>query len=478
MKKAFSLDYSIERDTERLAAVEKILDSLDTPPSSKDLELMGSYILYGVDENGLNAVKRGEVLDNNKRYKTYVKRADRNESLEEFIESPQGQQVELQPFEYRNTNRTTNPRQQIRKPKYDKEGNLVDPGDSDIPTMQDLWDAIAHVEKTVRVNEGKEPYSDDVSLLRSDYDLYKLKHALVDMRRQQYYLKDMFKPTLHFVAIVPPRPQLWSWDEDSAYWVSQEEWQYKVEHTYLSSTSRNLEDYETRTLPDGTLQVRWVIMHHDFDWENVDHVKILMKRYSDIYMQVYDKPDSWARAMLFDFDRYFDMCEFSPEVEYIVTRYIDRAKTEDIVEEVKEKFGITYNNTHLYNITEFQVPRAMVTAAARYRQMLTFKGDDLKQCHACHRSLPRTNLFFSVNRGRKDNLNSICKECEKMRRIRKGAQTPYDRRRKDTKMSKVPARAGYRMFPDYPKYFFSGSQVSNLHVVFGEDGEAGFVKRC
>jgi hypothetical protein len=56
MKRKYSLDYSIDRDIDRVQAVKDILDTLDTEPSALELEQMGSYILYGKDENGLNAV--------------------------------------------------------------------------------------------------------------------------------------------------------------------------------------------------------------------------------------------------------------------------------------------------------------------------------------------------------------------------------------------------------------------------------------
>ena len=57
MKKAYSLDYeNIKTDKDRLAAVIDILDTLDKTPSPTDLEQMGTYILCGKDENGLNAV--------------------------------------------------------------------------------------------------------------------------------------------------------------------------------------------------------------------------------------------------------------------------------------------------------------------------------------------------------------------------------------------------------------------------------------
>ena len=51
------IDYeNIKTDKDRLAAVIDILDTLDKTPSPTDLEQMGTYILCGKDENGLNAV--------------------------------------------------------------------------------------------------------------------------------------------------------------------------------------------------------------------------------------------------------------------------------------------------------------------------------------------------------------------------------------------------------------------------------------
>ena len=58
MKKKYSLDYGIERDIDRLHAVEDILDTLPENPTNTELEQMASYILYGKDENGQNAVQR------------------------------------------------------------------------------------------------------------------------------------------------------------------------------------------------------------------------------------------------------------------------------------------------------------------------------------------------------------------------------------------------------------------------------------
>ncbi len=55
------LDYSIERDIDRVEYIRKLLDEMDVAPTETELEKMGNYILYGKDEEGKNSEQRKEV---------------------------------------------------------------------------------------------------------------------------------------------------------------------------------------------------------------------------------------------------------------------------------------------------------------------------------------------------------------------------------------------------------------------------------
>jgi len=57
-------------------------------PSATELEQMASYILYGKDENGQNAIQRNECTDKNKKYKSYKTKDDKVQSLDEMMEVP------------------------------------------------------------------------------------------------------------------------------------------------------------------------------------------------------------------------------------------------------------------------------------------------------------------------------------------------------------------------------------------------------
>ena len=318
MKKPYSLDYSIERDTDRVAAIYEILDRLNTIPSATELEQMGNYILYGKDEDGKNAVQRDEVTDSNKRYGSFKTMDDKLLSLDEILENPMADQQALEqrhkPSVYKK------PKPVINKPKYDKKtGALIDAGDSDIPYMKELWDSIERMEHTVAVNEGKLPPDESTPLLRDDYRLYQLKHWLIDLRRHQYYLKDVFKPELHFPGIDHPKQQFIDWTSDAAYWMPRAQWEKRVNESLLHSISKDIKDYETRQNPyTGEEEVKWVVRQHTFDWENPEHIKALINWYEPLYDQLEEKIDTYGRTLIWDFERYRNMTNLSEVRNYIL----------------------------------------------------------------------------------------------------------------------------------------------------------------
>ena len=284
MKKPYSLDHSIERDIDRLKAVEEILDTVNTTLPWSDIEQLASYILYGKDENGKNAFQRGECDDREqKRYKTFKTIDEKVQSLDELLEIAESNELNMMDMEkryvYVKKNRT------VKMPKHDKNGNEIDPGDGDIPGMRELWDAIAHIEHTVAANEGTIDFNEDDTIITDSYRLWQLKHQLVDMRRHQYYLLESYKPLLHFIAPIRNITPTYTFDSDSYYWISLNEWKEKTSNSYMPYISKKLEDYETRINEDtGEEEVKWVVKRQFFNWEDPWHIKCLIANYSNIYI--------------------------------------------------------------------------------------------------------------------------------------------------------------------------------------------------
>lgn len=437
MRKPYSLDFNLETDKERLALICETLDTLTSTPSPADLELMASYILYGKDENGQNAIQRRECIEVNKRYGTFKRRDETNESLEKVLDNPMTDQATIKPVNERYIYiRKVEP---IHKPRYSKTtGKLVDPGYLLVPGMIELWESIDRIAHTVAVNDGL--VEDPTTEILTPYRLMQLRHQLIDLRKHQYYLRDSFYPTIHPLKLVPPKPQTYNWDQDNAYWVSIEEWERKLNNSYLTSISRDIRDYPTR-IRNGRIEVRWHVRAHHFDWENPLHIRCLMSFYSAIAQQLQEKLYADGRYLIMDLDRYATLAHLSPVRQYIMDRYIDKADPVDVSAELREKFDVDYSATHVAHIGAAEIPTEIAKVARKLRLIMECPPTSKKRCSVCHCWLPRSDVFFTRHARHKDGFSSACKECERARRMNKtrgGKEIDY--RYKDTQMRQMQGR--------------------------------------
>ena len=433
MKKPYTLDYSIDRDVDRLAAVQDILDKLDKNPSPTELEQMGSYILYGKDENGKNAYQRGEML-RDARYNSYRTKDDSVLSLDAILDNPLVDQQEFRDVRVRDP--YIQPRTTITRPKYDKKtGELLDAGDSDIPGMKELWECIDRNEHWIAVLEGRVTASGGEMIFSNPYRLYKLKHALIDIRRHQYYLKDSYKPTIRFLAADHPKRQYIDWSSDSYYWISREEWERRVSTSYFP-LSKNISDYEQN---EEETMVKWVVRRHTFDWENIWHIRALIPLLSNLRDLLWDKLWTEGHALLMDFERYRALCRFSEVRNYIIDLRAEHYSCGEIREALQLKYGILYSENHISSILYDEIPKQFVRVATKCRLIAETPQEDCLCCRGCGKTLPKNPMFFSINRNRKIGYSPFCKECEKIRRVMKGAQQQNDGRNKETKVLAMQA---------------------------------------
>lgn len=426
MKKPYTLDYSIERDTDRLKAVEDILDKLDKNPSPTELEQMGSYILYGKDENGKNAYQRGEMI-RDARYNSYKTKEDKNVSLDAILENPLSDQQQFREMGTRDPYLL--PRRVPRRPKYDKKTNtVIDEGDSDIPGMQELWDCIDRNEHWIAVLEGKIQAQPEDLLFDNPYRLYKLKHSLIDLRRHQYYLLDAYKPCIHFLAADHPKRQYIDWNSDSYYWISREEWERRVNSTFFP-VSKNIEDYEVRN--EGK-EVKWMVRQHTFNWEDPNHIYALICNYQSLYNLLWDKLGTDGHTLLMDFQRYRQLTNFSELRNFILQMKLEQYSQAEIKFAVQKKYGLKFGISHLYTVISKEIPEAIAQTVIKDRMLRQTPKTQCQKCRDCGRWLPKNNYFYVTNNNRASGFSARCKECERQARIAKGEQGQYDRRKKET----------------------------------------------
>lgn len=436
MRKKYSLDFTIERDCDRLRAVQDILDSLPTDPSQTELEQMASYILYGKDEEGKNSIQRNETIDKDKRYKSYKTKDDKVESLDEIMEVPGFDEQQIRSAYKRDS--YVMPKPCIRKPKYDKKtGEMIDPGDSDVPGMVEQWEIIDRWQRMLDIAQGRIAPNENDTIVSDPYRVYQLKHNLIDIRKHQYYLKDSAKPTLHFQSLDHPKPQFYDWSGDAFYWITLDQWKDKIAHAYTTRISSNLADYEQRGKGDN-LEIKWVVCEHTFDWENPKHIRALLNHYHTLYEALRDKLNTYGRTLIWDLDRYISMCGFSELRLFLIDLRKQGMQYDDILEEMRAKFAIEYSPNYLVSIVNTEIPNKIARVAKMHRIDCETPANQRKQCIHCGRYLPKDPLFFSRNNAHKDCLSNTCKECDRLSRVKRGVvNKDGDLRKKDPTLPKM-----------------------------------------
>lgn len=510
----YSLDYSLTYQKDRLRFIEELLPQFEDNrliPTPLELEQFASYILYGKDEKLLSLFDRKILYPEHRRFASYKNNADKVVSLEGLTEIVAFDERELQPLMQggtRNHYKKINPT--IQRPIYDEAGNEIDPGDGDIPGMRELWDSIDHYTYLIKLHTDKNvPYDvtqdPGISNPLSEYSIYKMRHMVINLRRNQYYLKDGYKPTLHFIHLVQPQPQQINWASNAGYYEEEEPKATKQastapalsDQTIFNRTAAKVtldnpetvspfastitivkeEISETTAIPilgdpkkidkqselsntfnnrafsaaqfsnnyihfdeppaeeviNGAKYKRIEPFQHTIDYENPEHIIAIIRLYSDLMMQLWDRPDSYGRALLFDFERYVDMACLSPLRTKILVYAIDKKPTETIVELIHQEFGIEYNKLHLIKIINHEIPNAISIAAKKHRLLCEMNATNAKfakVCRTCGRPLPRDPLFYCVNKAKRDGFNIHCKECEKVKRLATKGEDKNDHRYK------------------------------------------------
>ena len=63
-------------------------------------------------------------------------------------------------------------------------------------------------------------------------------------------------------------------------------------------------------------------------------MRAFMTYYSALYEQLKTKLDTYGRVLLWDFDRYRELCEFTPIRNFLIDCKIARMSYQEMVEEV------------------------------------------------------------------------------------------------------------------------------------------------
>ena len=397
----FNLDFNLVTSSERRDFIRSKDLSKLTP---KEIELCSNYILYGKDEDKdlTSIVDRKEVQIKTK-FQSYSKTEP--VSLDALLESPTFNESLLR--------RTSTVYKKV-KPKIDREKV------KDIPGMKELWKEIDRVQRIIDINTGKVEMPEDYQPL-SQKTIYYLKHNLIEMRRDQYLLKDSALPTL-------PPPQ-----NKATYYGSIQDAQmnYPVyprgimrcenDKDFCEPRSNKGKEVKVKNIEEEILQ-RQINNKPYFSFLDKNHIYQLILNYWEIKAAIENIPDSPLHGLLWTLDFYIEKANLSEQQLLIVRDKKFRLPNKEISKNLEKELNITHQENYISTIWNKITGLIADAAELNYDEWINRNYDkSWKVCNCCHKELLRDPRNFVKKSKSTDGLTGRCKRCDKeIRQKKKG----------------------------------------------------------
>jgi hypothetical protein len=372
------LDYTLTTAQARLELVQKIIDNnmdditngfltgavkgvasplSDSSYSGKQLDFLGSYILFADDQK--KTTKGNKTIELHGRKDSFTRKA--NLSLDALLEDPLTDESNLH---------------ELKKTIYLKPKPTISRiKDADIPTMQSLWEIIDHYQHLYDVARGK--VIDDTVPAQTSLEQYRLRHFLIELRKEQYYLKEIFKP-IHFMGTT-------------------------LHPSHWDAFDKRLDN---------------------FDYENPLHIYAILNDYAYYKQQAWEDLVGDIKFIIMDIEDIIDGMDWDPIHHYVLIRKIDKATNDQIAHEIQLKFGIKYNVNYISTMWKNNICAEIATRAQLKREWQEKSSipEAWKKCSMCGGKKLRDHRFFVKKMDSKDGLSARCKSCDKKKRQQKQHQ--------------------------------------------------------
>ena len=339
------LDYTLESPEERKQLVEKILEECPNP-TSQYLETLADYLVLCMEKQ---EKKERKLLTEN-RMATVNKRETSFEGLVSQLENGEDGIYGM----------ISNDKNQIFQPKV-----MITKKDvEEIPGLAQLREAIKMWEQKLKTASGR--------------DAFIIKTAIIELRKDQYVLRDAYRK-----PIIPKNIT-------------------RSRH-FIPLESDFCFDDEGYVIPEGVslcdpkvvsaILCNYSLMKQESWGEFEKDLWYLMQEFDEV-----------ADAALKDYPLYDRICEYK----------VDGLQNIDIQEKIQMEFGIKHSVEYISSLWRNKIPK-LIASEAEDRLLSWYFLNEMKgkykKCSRCGEIKLAHNKYFSKNKTSRDGFYSICKNC-------------------------------------------------------------------
>ena len=440
MANRLHLDFSITGTNERKDFVDEYVqrpEFIRAPLTEDELETIANYILWGKDSDGTSLVQKGDISIET-RNKTWQR--DDTESLDAMMESPTFNEASLR--------RPTEARTRIPREVFSREEALAQCPSHMRPVFEELFAHIDRLEMCIHFYEfahGKRKEEPRASLLKkftpaqieaaqklastwNQYKYLKQRHLIVELRREQFTLRDSYieKHLRH----TPPEPDLDPVSLDFGAEIPVfplglvgEPFSNLV---FKPETELNPYTYTENEI-DLLIKLYWNKKQQSrpqlfFDFGELEHVYELFGQLNEIEEDLDALPLESNLKKLLDTLRYYialtDLSEVQAE---ILDLKINKVKNQDIADLINKKYGKSYTANYISTIFRQKII-PQINETVRFHALVVENmcfEENFKKCSGCGKILLIDAQNFVRKSRSKDGFSTKCKKCDRADRQKK-----------------------------------------------------------
>lgn len=407
----FVLDFSLDGAKERAEFITRMLSYKKKPLTARQLDLITTYLLYGKDEeDGKSPVQRKELTVTTR----YGRQAHPTSSLDELLEQPGFNEV----VSFEPKTRYTSP-----KPTFSREEN------ADLaPHLNELWATIDLYEDMVKVREqgldkedmapAHQPFYEK-ALTLTGRQLYDIKHMVVEMRREQYTIRDCFKP----ISLTQKNVHIGKYfgveEEEGVMWDDPESsLSIRPMGLYIRGMGwfERPDSPETPNLPERARNPKFVL-----DFTNPDHIYQIVENFQGLMNEAMSgDPDSNAHNLLNTLNFYVEGAGLRPEHADIFKLKLDGRSNAQIAEIVNEIYGKSHTQNYISTLYRKTICPQIAAFAQYHWDTYRWRRFPMKWkiCNRCGQRYLRDDRNFVKKSRNWDGIANRCKKCDKL--IREG----------------------------------------------------------
>ena len=418
MRNRLQLNWELPTAKERIEFLSRYIEGLPFEPSPAELETCAAYVLWGFDEDGKNGEQKGQY-DLGRKRKSWTQKEPT--SLDELV-STTGES-EILPKSYIPT--------KVTREVFSREKTRRDAPSDLLALFEDLWTEIdtldlALCEYEQKLGKRKTPPRAELfkrltpsqidaahqkAHLLTSFSYLKERHHLIELRRQQYTLRDSF-------SIPTPRAPLHAPAEDEGLFTHSELVIAPVSFApqffipFSELVPQNFGEKDLRALS----KVLWKRIDPDatFDFRKEQNLLKFLELREDFR-------DTPLQQVFTYYAREANLSDSQNDLLRMKLRGVPNIQ---IAQTLNETYGSHYTDNYISTIYRQKIIPQIAETARIHRELLEnlFFPENWKACIGCGRTLLRNKDFFVRKSRSSDGFTGRCKICDKEERARKAKE--------------------------------------------------------